>query len=158
MKKLILVLFICTLCFGATNDIAYNKAKNPGESEIQGLATSVTTQSSGGTETMLVGDLFGFAYTVGVIYTGTDADGFTITVSNMPKTIGDLVFPSTISKFTKLFTATGQEFAFETVSINANVAMGAIFLGPVYVTVTDFEGTKLWTIISVERGLKIGAY
>ena len=131
---------IVLFCFGATSkETADKSSKNTGRSPYQGLMATDTTNVTN----YNIGTLYGIADSVEVVFTGTDADGFTITVSHLPKKEigGTITFPAKITKFTKLVTAASGEYGFETVSTNSNVAIGAVFTGDVYITVSDFEGT-----------------
>ncbi len=140
--QLIGIILCSALILGATStDTAIKTRKNTGNSPYQGLMASDTTNVSA----VKIGTVYGAASSISIAFVGTDADGFTVSVYELPKkeTGGTISWPSAnkILKFTKLVTASSGEYAFETVSVNSNVGIGALFTGDIYITVSDFEAT-----------------
>lgn len=153
MKKLIvnltLLLVAVTLVYAATTtDVAIQATKNVGTSPYK----SIMASNSEDVTAVKIGTLYGIAYSVEIVGVG-DTD-FTVTVYELPKNEagGTITWPSAskITKFTKTISANG-EYAFETTSINSNVAIGAVFTGDVYITVANFSGTAWYVNIPVQN-------
>ena len=150
MKKVAIVMIVVFFfCIGATTkEEAYQTAKNTGKSPIYGQLISDTTDVT----LYKVMDLYGVVYTIEIVYTGADADGFTVSLLHLPKkTDGSITFPSRFTKFTKLVVSSGVEYALETQSLNGNIALGSLFTGEMDITVSDFEGTAWFINIITEK-------
>lgn len=157
MKKylalfIIIALFVGIVYATTTMSTAYKTTKNTQgvfgniQSNVQGL----TATGTGNQSEMKVGTLFGKAYSVEIIGVGDSA--FTVTITHDPlSAAGTPVFPSKVTKFTKTVSAASGDYAFETTSVNSNIAIGATFTGDVYVTVTDFSGTAWYVNVITEK-------
>ncbi|HAL45504.1 MAG: hypothetical protein A2Y12_08840 [Planctomycetes bacterium GWF2_42_9] len=160
-KKIALVLilvFVGTLIAATTTDTARKITNNQTGvagrygSNTQGLIASDTTNVTN----FKIGTLYGPAYSIEVVFTGTDADGFTLTISHDPKTSAETsIFPVKVTKFSKTITAASGEYGFETLTVNSNTLAGTIFTGDVYVTISGFSGTAWYINITHEKTSQI---
>jgi hypothetical protein len=154
MKKKLIVITILAALVGfvyaaaSTTENAYKKTTDTGAdktrvSKTQGLLATNTADVTN----EKIGTLYGYASAIEVYFTGVDADGFTVTVNHVPVGgVGTVAWPADgyVTKLTKLVTAASGTYGFETTSVNSNVAIGADFTGYVYITVSDFDGTRFW--------------
>jgi hypothetical protein len=138
-----LVLLCVSACaFGSSDANSYRELPITGYSVTQGMATRIT----GNVADRLMGRFYGILYDVDFYFVGTDSDGITLTVYELPIMVGtDLSWPAAgkISKFTYTFTSATNpaHIAPETTTINSNAALGALFTGGVYITVTGVAET-----------------
>ena len=141
---------------GATStDVAYQTQKGVKDQAFTGLMATDPCSGTYNCTDLKIGSLYGTAYTVEVIFTGTDANGFTLTISHKPDdSNGDVNFPSNITKFSETITAASGEYAFQTLDVDINVGLGAIFTGDVYLTVSGFSGTAWFINVTTENGKK----
>jgi hypothetical protein len=134
--------------FGDTDANSYRTTLEPGYSVVQGVATRIT----GNVADKLMGRIYGILEDVDFAFVGTDADGITLTIYERPIMVSnDFSWPLTskIEKFTYTFTSAASHRAPETETINSNVAVGALFTGDVYITVTGTAGTVTAIYINV---------
>lgn len=162
MKKIITICLIVfglaglIFCSGATStDVAYQTQKGTKDQAFTGLMATDPCSGTYNCTNLKIGSLYGKALTVEVIYTGTDANGFTVTISHKPDDVnGDVNFPSNITKFSETITAASGEYVFQSTDVDGNVFGGSIFTGDVYLTVAGFSGTAWWINVTTENGKK----
>ncbi len=141
MKKLIVFLLMLMIAMSVTLVYsATDSARQTTRNKFGGMCYSTTADVTNAK----IGTLYGTAYSVEIEAVGDDT--FTLTISHEPiSENGTVAFSSKFVKLTKAITngTSNPEVAFETTSINSNVAIGALFTGDVYVTVSGFSGSKL---------------
>jgi hypothetical protein len=150
MKKIIasfVLLTIVALCsslaFADANDVSYQASRSAGYSSFQSVACYVTADVTA----KRVGSMYGILFDVDVAFTGTDADGFTLTIYEVPILANNyFAWPvsSKIQKFTKTITAATSHYAPESTGINGSIGIGTGFTGGVYITVSGFSGTAVY--------------
>ena len=147
MKKLLTICFaiitVSVLLFAGT-DRAYQETNPIGHSPYKGLCYSGTADLAATN----IGKIYGAVYAIEIEGVGDTA--FTVTLSHAPDTIGSgVTFASRFTKFTKTDCTVGNnQYALETTSINGNTAIGSLFTGDVYLTVSSFTeaGSNAWAI------------